>query len=172
MIRTKGKNNTDISINDIYKYYSKSVDNPVDRSTFGKFYKEMFNEFSELMLLGKQVKLHNIGEFKIVEYKPKLIKEGKLNKKVLAPDWVKTKEYWNTLYPNKTPSELKEIKNKPLIYHENDHTRGQQYKFYWDKLTIELKCKSAYQFKPVRKVKRKLSSILKDKSKHIFYYRN
>jgi len=171
MKRSKGKNNSDINVEDIYKYYKSKVDNPIDIKIFRKFYKEMFSEFSELLLQGKEIKLNNIGEFKIIEYKPKLIKEGKINTKAIAPDWARTKEYWNTLYPGKTLKELKNIENKPIIYHENDHTNGQQYKYYWDKITTELKCKSAYQFKPVRKYKRKLSSILKDKNINIFYYR-
>lgn len=171
MKRTKGKHNSDINTSDIYKYYASKVYNPVSRKVFGGFYRDMFAEFSELMLQGKEVKLNNIGHFKIIEFKPKLIKDGVLNRKVLAPNWVKTKAHWAEIYPGKTPEELKLIKDKPLIYHENEHTKGNQYKFYWDKINVELKCKSAYQFKAVRASNRKLSKILKGEDRKIFYYR-
>ena len=171
MKRTVGKNNTDVSIDDFYAHYISTVDSPVDRKTFGKFYKDLFCEFSNLILDGKEVRLNNIGGFKIIEYQPKIVKNGELNRKVLAPNWVATKEYWKELYPGKTLEELKLVPDKPLLYHENEHTNGQQYKFYWDKTTTELKCKSAYQFKPVRSSARRLSAILKDKNRKIFYYR-
>jgi|TARA_R110000803_G_scaffold34068_1_gene74546 nucleoid DNA-binding protein len=169
--REKGKHNSDVTVDDFYKYYASKVHNPVSRKVFGDFYRDMFKEFSQLMLNGKEVKLNNIGGFKVIEYKPKLLKNGELNKRVLVPNWVKTKEYWAELYPDKSPEELKLIKEKPLVYYENNHTRGQQYKFYWDRINIDLRCKSAYQFKAIRSSNRELSKILKSEDRKIYYYR-
>ena len=122
--REKGKHNSDVTVDDFYKYYASKVHNPVSRKVFGDFYRDMFKEFSQLMLNGKEVKLNNIGGFKVIEYKPKLLKNGELNKRVLVPDWVKTKEYWVELYPGKSPEELKLIKELEDIRLFGRHSRA------------------------------------------------
>ena len=46
--REKGKHNSDVTVDDFYKYYASKVHNPVSRKVFGDFYRDMFKEFSQI----------------------------------------------------------------------------------------------------------------------------
>ena len=59
---------------------------------------------------------------------------------------------WNELYPNKTKEELKDIPNKKLIIHTNDHSNSTLLKWYWDKRMSNVTNHQAYIFKAVKGV--------------------
>lgn len=78
------------------------------------------------------------------------IKDGKLVKDNLLPDWTSTRKLWSQLYPGKSFEEIKQIPNKKLIYFTNEHTDGYVMKWYWDKRITSFKNQSVYSIKPVK----------------------
>ena len=93
-----------------------------------------------------------LGYLRIRKKKPKLkIKNGKIdiNKNII--DWKATWEYWDSYYPNKTRSEIRNIKDKPgVIFQINKHTNGEVMSWFWDKNTCNAKNNSVYSFSPVK----------------------
>lgn len=162
------KNLTDYGIRDAYKFYKKkhkSEDN-VSSSEFSAFCKEFNNRISDLIIYENFSFLipFRLGRIRIRKYKPKVhIKEdGSMDKSRLRPDWNATKKLW------KNNEEAK--KEKKLIYHLNDHTDGYQHRWFWEKLTSNVKNNSAYSFIPSRNNKRTLAKALKDEDLEIDYF--
>jgi hypothetical protein len=107
---------------------------------------------------------HKMGSILIYKYKSDLTynnKDGSIKKYRLPIDWVKTKEIWKEDYGDIPMSEMKLIKDKPLVYLFNDHSDGYQYKWHWDKRSCVARNQSMYYFKPVRSNKRKLAKAIK-----------
>ena len=76
--------------------------------------------------------------------------DGKIDYSKNAIDWRSTISLWSELYPGKSKGELREIKDKPLIIHENDHTNGNILGWYWDKRMSNVSNITAYKFIPVK----------------------
>lgn len=164
----------DINTDEHYKLYklNSSLKNKLNKKDFSNVIKEYHKIYSKIILeKSGEIKMKYLGNIRIYEYKPVLVdKNGKLRKKALTPDWKKTLAYWKELYPDKTKKEIKEIKDKPLIYLENKHTDGKSYKWYWDRLRSRVKGLIFYRFKATRDNKRNLSNCLKSKDKKYYYY--
>ena len=71
-----------------------------------------------------------------------------LNKNII--DWAATIKYRQEQYPGKTKKELKEIKDKGIIFQSNDHTNGEVMSFYWDRSICSVVNHSIYSFDPVK----------------------
>jgi len=169
MIRGEGKNNAGVKKVNFWLHYRRTVkENTVARKTYDKVVKELFEEFSEIILDAGAIKLVGLGDFSIKGYKPKrLDKNGNIKKKTLRIDWDRTWKLWNDKYPGKTIEEIKKIKDKPLLHHLNMHSDGYVYEVLWEKITSNVKGKSYYKFIPTRKNKRKLAKrILENKQKY------
>lgn len=167
-----GKYNADFKSKDIYKYYKeKYKDKAVDEKKFWK----VWNEFIDIRM---QLVVYNNLEFYLpnrmgsirVEIVCDAIgfkKDGTIRK---YRDWGATIKLWETLYEGKTPQEIKEIKNKPIVYYVNDHVDGKICRFYWDKSTCHFRNHSHYTFEPVRKWNREHLAKFIKKTKVLNYY--
>ena len=92
-----------------------------------------------------------LGFIRIRKHHTKLvIRDGKIDVNKNVIDWKATWDYWNEQYPNKTRKEMKEIKDKWVVFQTNDHTNGQVMKWYWDKRFSTVKNNTVYLFKPVK----------------------
>ena len=90
------------------------------------------------------------------------MKDGKLVKRCLSPDWKASKELWEKQYPGLTTDEISAIKNKKILYHLNEHSGGYGARFFWDKTTSNAINQSAYVFKATRTLKEELAAHIKD----------
>jgi hypothetical protein len=136
-----------------YKRYKSLWNNNVSRTTYcsicidfnrivsDKIIKESF-EFKLPFGLGiLRIKANKI------KYK---FKDGKLDYSKMATNWNETLKLWNKIYPNKTKEELKQIPNKKLVVHTNEHTDGSIMRWYWDKYFAKVNNITVYKFKPVK----------------------
>ena len=85
------------------------------------------------------------------------IEDGEI--KGLAPDWVKTKQLWDS------DTEAKE--NKQLVYHFNEETNGIRYKFSWSKNRVLVSNKTLYNLRMTRSNKRELSKLVREGKEYL-----
>ncbi len=155
---------------DYYKLYKTKSSNPVSPSVFNSVIVDFF-EIRMQLLIFENMDIHFPFRFGSVGIRGicdaiKLKKDGTVRYLI---DWGKTNKLWASLYPDKTPAEIKQIKNKPVIYFTNNETDGRVYDFIWDKLTSNFRYKTYYRFSPTRKWKRKLANYIRI-TKNIPYY--
>lgn len=172
--RNENKIQVDFGFKEFYKYYKNVTNNFIDK----KICKELLKEYNEKMLKlviyeGYDHSLRpRLGSIRIKKFDNslRLNKEGEIENK-LRPDWGKTRKRWVELYGNISGEELKEIKNKPIIYHLNEHTDGIVLKWYWDKVTCTIINQSAYKLEILRLVKREAAKAWKEipSLKDIYY---
>lgn len=161
---------------DIFKAYKKETGNPskVSQATYFKILKDFYKELFDLLIYDsfEYVMPFRLGYLRIAKLssKPK-IKNGKLDKKSLRPDWKSTLELWEKEYGKISKEELKKIPNKPLVYHTNKHTSGYRFKFLWDRLTCTIKNAKMYTLQINRETKRKLAKVAKDPYTKIDFYK-
>ena len=158
---------------DFYKFYQqKNKSNAVDYKTFW----EIWKDFIELRM---QLVIYNNLEFyiprrfgslavNIVGDAIRLKSNGEVK---TMPDWGATMKLRKEKYPNKTPEEIKGIKDKPIVYYTNKNVDGKVVKFIWDKSTCNFKYHTHYQFKPTRKWQRKLAEFVNITKKLPYYER-
>lgn len=155
---------------DYYKFYKKKSSNPVDRKTFSSILKEYFEIRVQLLIFeNMDINLpHRMGFVGIRGICDSIMLKKDGTVKYLI-DWGATNKLWAEKYPDKTPKEIKAIKNKPVVYYTNDNSNGRVYNFIWDKFTSNFRYKTYYRFRPTRKWKRMLTSYIKV-AKNIMYY--
>ena len=144
---------------DSYIVYKNMSDNPISITQ----YVQIINQFMKFLMC----KLFETGEINIPERLGKLSIFGKKVKvriedgeiKGLAPDWVKTKELWES------DSTAKE--RKQLVYHFNEDTNGIRYKFSWSKNRVLVSNKTLYTLRMTRTNKRELSRLVKNNKEYL-----
>lgn len=144
---------------DSYIIYKNMSDNPINISK----YLQINNLFMKFLMS----KLFETGEINIPERLGKLTISGKKVRvriedgeiKGLAPDWVKTKELWD--------SDSTAKKNKQLVYHFNEDTNGIRYKFFWSKNRVLVSNKTLYNLRMTRTNKRELSRLVKNNKEYL-----
>ena len=144
---------------DSYVVYKNMSVNPINISQ----YVQIINHFMKFL----SSKLLSTGEINIPERLGKLsifgkkvnvrIEDGEI--KGLAPDWVKTKELWD--------SDLIAKQNKQLVYHFNEETNGIRYKFAWSKNRVLVSNKTLYNLRMTRTNKRALSNLVKEGKEYL-----
>jgi hypothetical protein len=108
---------------------------------------------SKLLSTGEIIIPERLGKLSIFGKKVKIrIEDGEI--KGLAPDWVKTKELWD--------SDPVAKQNKQLVYHFNEETNGIRYKFAWSKNRVLVSNKTLYNLKMTRSNKRGLSKLVRE----------
>jgi|TARA_R110002126_G_scaffold249043_1_gene391968 hypothetical protein len=160
--RGEGKTNASFGRNDMFKHYSTRSEDMVDRfkvsPTKHSLILNKFNKEVSRMMLEEAFDFllpHRIGTMRIKKYKPTLLKKnGELNIRHLSVDWKKTNEMWEN------DTEAKKLKK--VVYYENNHSEGYNYRWYFSNYRSLCKNKSAYCFKPTRTNKRHLASLVKD----------
>ena len=116
------------------------------------------------------MKLGKLGYIRIQAKQLTFIKKNGELAKSLKVDWVKTWSHWERKYEGRTRDEITEIKNKKVIYFENEHTNKEFYKHLWDNATAIVKFKRFYIFKPSRQYSRMIAEVVKSPDRKIFYY--
>lgn len=139
---------------DSYVVYKNMSVNPINISQ----YVQIINHFmkflsSKLLSTGEIIIPERLGKLSIFGKKVKIrIEDGKI--KGLAPDWVKTKELWD--------SDSIAKQNKQLVYHFNEETNGIRYKFAWSKNRVLVSNKTLYNLRMTRSNKRELSKLVRE----------
>jgi hypothetical protein len=170
--RGKGKLKADFGLKDAYKIY-KEDGGMLKYSVFSKILRDINTQIADKIIMeALEFNMPSmIGTIRIRKFKNKAVNaDGTSRFKKLRPDWAKTKELWAKTYPGKTMEELKEIENKPLVRHLNEHTNGYSYEFYYNKSSGKYRNKSAYSFLPSRGIKNMLSAAALDDGTKIDYY--
>lgn len=160
--RGKGKSNADYGRTHIYKHYKNNVkDMSIEYQLTSTEHSNILNAFNkELARLILEESFdyilpHRIGSMRIKKYKPTLLKDnGELNIRHLNVDWKKTNEMWNNDPATKEA--------KKVVYYENTHSEGYNYRWYFSNYRSNCINKTAYCFKPSRTNKRRLAQLIKD----------
>ena len=144
---------------DSYVVYKNMSDNPINISE----YVQIINQFMKFLILkllstGEIILPERLGRLSIFGKKVNVrIEDGEI--KGLAPDWVKTKQLWDS------DTEAKE--NKQLVYHFNEETNGIRYKFSWSKNRVLVSNKTLYNLRMTRSNKRELSRLVKNNKEYL-----
>ena len=166
------KDNSDITKYDFFSHYRKNTKfSKIDRTLYSKFVTELVDSYTRAIVEeGMELNMGRLGYLRIktVPFTGYFNKEGNLRK--LQVDWKKTWDKWYIDYADKTKNEIDKIKGKTVIFHENTHTNGEYYKFFWDNTTRQIKFKSFYRFKPARQYKKLITKVVLAKPRTIFYY--
>ncbi len=166
----------DYSSPEFYKYFKKNYPElcTISKSEFTTILKDYFDNIMELLMLkGIEFTMpKRLGSIRVVQYRSKirLHKDGRLDKRKLRPDWGRCRKIWKEMYPDKSWEEIKEIKNKPVIFHENKHTEGLNYKWHWDRSTCWVTNYTAYRLDICRTNDRKLAKYLQNEDLNLSYY--
>lgn len=136
-----------MNLRESYRLYKESAENPVGMqrylvlaADYNKFLIEKVLEGVEITLPSRMGTLGILGRKQTVRFG----KDGKIEG--LAPDWVKTKQLWETNPEAKA--------QKKLLYHLNSHTDNVRYKFLWSKKNVLVENKTLYSLRLTRTNKR------------------
>lgn len=144
---------------DSYVVYKNMSVNPINISQ----YVQIINHFmkflsSKLLSTGEIILPERLGRLSIFGKKVNVrIENGEI--KGLAPDWVKTKQLWD--------SDEEAKNNKQLVYHFNEETNGIRYKFFWSKNRVLVSNKTLYNLRMTRSNKRELSRLVKNNKEYL-----
>lgn len=144
-------------IKDIYKLYRQNKRNKDEHYMSYLKFSTIFYTFNKaisklIIEEGYQFKMgYRLGYLRIRKTKMRFkIVNGRLAPNRKVTDWGSSRKLWYKLYPGKTLKEIKEIKDKPILYHTNIHTNGEIMRWYWEKYTCNIPNKTVYQFQPVK----------------------
>ena len=144
---------------DSYIVYKNMSVNPINISQ----YVQIINHFmkflsSKLLSTGEIILPDRLGRLSIFGKKVNVrIEDGEI--KGLAPDWVKTRQLWDS---------DEEAKNKKqLVYHFNEETNGIRYKFAWSKNRVLVSNKTLYNLRMTRSNKRELSRLVREGKEYL-----
>ena len=147
------------NINDSYVVYKNISNDPVDKSIYLQSTNQFMKFLSSKLLSQGEINIpERLGKLSIYGKKVKVkVEDGQI--KGLAPDWVKTKELWES---------DKEAKNKKqLVYHFNEETNGIRYKFFWSKNRVLVSNKTLYNLRMTRSNKRELSKLVREGKEYL-----
>lgn len=147
------------NINDSYVVYKNISNDPVDKSIYLQITNQFMKFLSSKLLSQGEINIpERLGKLSIYGKKVKVkVEDGQI--KGLAPDWVKTKELWES---------DKEAKNKKqLVYHFNEETNGIRYKFAWSKNRVLVSNKTLYNLRMTRSNKRELSKLVREGKEYL-----
>lgn len=167
----KGKFNADIVSKDLYKFYKdKYKENALPYLKW----KKVWDDFIDVRM---QVLVYNNLEFTMphrvgvlrVKIGKDVIKIDKLGNVLTKVDFGATNKLWQEMYPNLTPDEIKEVSDKPIVFHTNDITDGKKLYYSWDRYTCNFVNKTLYRIMVIRKWKRELPKKIKTTKKFDYY---
>jgi hypothetical protein len=163
MVRKK-KFKHDYLLMDMYKFYSKLYDDPVDYKTFAKVIDSFNSRLVKEIYKGAYIDLpYSLGDLYIYKYKPKFKfdEEGNiiLNKKFKMIDYKATNELWKK-YP--------ELEHKQRVFYDNFHTDGFKFRITWKRYHTN-RYNKLYNFVPARAFQRDLASYLREHPNQSYY---
>ena len=170
--RGEGKNTGDIKKYEFFSHYRKNAKlAKLERTQYSRFIKELLDTYSEAIVKENlELKFGKLGFIRVQAKKLNFFrKDGKLAKS-LKVNWVKTWEYWEGLHEGLTRDEILVLKNKKVIYFDNEHTNQEFYRHLWDNKTAVIKYKRFYKFKPSRQYSRMITEVVSKPERTVFYY--
>lgn len=151
---TKKRRKVTAGLYDAYYAYKKEVGrNGVDRKLYSDLCQEFNKRISDKMITESlEFRMpYRLGFLRVKAIKQEvIIKDGRLDTTRMPIDWPACRDYWNEIYPDKTWEEIKQIPDKKLIVHTNEHTDGYLMKWYWDRRQVNIKNYTAYKYFPVK----------------------
>lgn len=170
--RGKGKTKGSIKKDAFFAFYKANAkETLVDKKVYNSFLKELLETFSTAIVKeALELKINKVGKLRVKSSPLKFFRKNGEKSKSLKVNWKATWENWYIKYPDLSKEEIVQIKNKKVIYHENEHSNQEFYSYHWDKLTISLKYKTFYSFKASRQYLRLIAQVVKDPNRKIFYY--
>jgi hypothetical protein len=164
----------DFKEGDFYKYYKQNAKTPVSRQVFAQFSKKLGNGIIRLVTFdGVEVIFPwRVGTLYLKRRETKVYFDdvGNVDKHFMRVDWNKTLKHWDKVYEGKSMEEVKGIKDKKYFFHLNEHSDGFKYRWYWDRVTSNVKNQSFYNFRPIRKIKRELTDFIRITGNKVKYY--
>ena len=147
------------NINDSYVVYKNISNDPVDKSIYLQITNQFMKFLSSKLLSQGEINIpERLGKLSIYGKKVKVkVEDGQI--KGLAPDWVKTKELWD--------SDPIAKNNKQLVYHFNEETNGIRYKYVWSKNRVLVSNKTLYNLRMTRSNKRELSKLVREGKEYL-----
>lgn len=138
-----------------YKLYHQNNKDGVDCKTYLQIVSS-YNQFlSQKVLEGHEITLPaRMGTLAIVGRKQKVRLDENGEIQGLAPDWVKTKQLWESNPEAKA--------QRKRLFHTNVHTDNTRYKFLWSKAKVLVKNKTLYALRMTRSNKRAVHSLIKE----------
>jgi len=149
----------------LYKTYAKTVEKPVIYKQYSEFYSVLGETMFDLLVKGQVINLPcGFGPLRIYKKSPKIVEkaDGKLVLFNYRPNWAETKKLWKEKYPLRTAEELKEIKNKPLIFHKNEETDGYRYYLDVNRVHSKIPGRNTMIFNFVRLKNREFNKLIKN----------
>ncbi len=170
--RGKGKNTGSVKKDAFFAFYKQNAkESIVDKKVYNHFIKELLDKYSNAIVTeGLELKLNKLGKLRVKSNPLKFFNKNGEKYKSLKVNWEATWANWHTKYPELTRQEITEIENKPLIYHENEHSSQEFYSHHWDNMTVSLRYKTFYNFKASRQYLRLIAQVVKDPNRKVFYY--
>lgn len=165
---------------ELYKFFrnkftrhERSSEVFIDYKTFRDVLTEFNKELSK-MLIEESIEFKmptRLGSLRIRKYKKRIYfnKDGSIDTSHLSVNWYDTIELWKKEYPEKDRHQLKLIKNKPLVYHLNEHTEGYGFMLYWSKIGSNATNRSVYSIKLTRANDRYLAFVAKNNPSVNYY---
>ena len=147
------------NINDSYVVYKNISNDPVDKSIYLQITNQFMKFLSSKLLSQGEINIpERLGKLSIYGKKVKVkVEDGQI--KGLAPDWVKTKQLWD--------SDEEAKNNKQLVYHFNEETNGIRYKYVWSKNRVLVSNKTLYNLRMTRSNKRELSKLVREGKEYL-----
>jgi len=152
----------------------------LDRKTFVYILKDFNLELARLIIEeNEEFRMpSNLGTVRIRKYKKRIrvMPDGSLDVRNLSVDWEATKKLWLQEYPeyadeikSKYMPTLKNIKNKPIVYHLNQHTENYVARIFWNKIGCKVKNKNVYSIVLTYTNKRRIARLLKTNPNMNYY---
>lgn len=165
---------------DFYRQFVRDTGNPkgIKERYFTKILRKFNSRVADKIIFeGFSYNMPSLGKIQVIKYKPRIRvdKEGNLIRKGLAPNWNKCWKVWEEEYGKPYDNMQdnlrfwKSIKDKPLVFHNNNHSDGYRCKFYWLRETSTVKHQSLYNMRMTQEHKRKLGAAYK-KNPYLFFY--
>lgn len=147
--------------------YRKNSKLGVDAKKYHKFF-DLYTKKLQDLIVDENVPVHfqGIGSISIYGYRPKLTSDSKKGLKV---NFAATRKLWADMYPGIEWEEVLEIKNKPVVYHDNQHSDGYVYTIKLRK-SKRLKYKERCTFVASKQLKRKTSKAIKNGRKYFEFW--
>ena len=167
---------------EIFKFYKKKIKDLGTNSVYnvpmgvvGGIQRDFNKEWMQELVMKKGLIFrlpYGLGRILCKKHKPKLWvdADGKVVTKTLPVDWQKSKQKWAEMWPGKTMEELKEIRNKPVVFLLNEHSGGYRYVIFWDTAGCMFMNQGVYNFVPNRTNHRFLAKVIKDPDITVDYY--
>lgn len=156
------------------KYFLKSEKEAfIDYKTFSCIIKDFNKDLAKLIIEeGVEFKMPvRLGSVRIRKYKKKikLNPDGTIDKRNMSPNWFETKKLWADMYPGLSRQDLKQIRNKPIVYFLNEHTDGYKFILYWNKKGSNASNRKVYSIIFTYTNFRHLGKILQTDNKPDYY---